>query len=61
MSSTTDPTARLAAALERISHASLRPAAAPAPDPAVAEVAAGLDSLIARVRAALGPEAAAQE
>ena len=54
MSSTTDPAARLAAALDRIAGLSTRP---PDADPAMAEVAAGLDALIARVRTALGPDA----
>jgi len=58
---------RLEAALERIArNSAVRPAPAPAPtdrpedDLSVAEIAERLDSLIARLRSALGAEAKTQ-
>jgi len=44
---------RLAAALERIAHAAVRPAEAHAPDPAAELIAARLDTLIETLRATL--------
>lgn len=56
MSDTADPAARLSAALERIASLSAGRVDLPAdPDPVEAEITAGLDSLIARLRSALGP------
>ena len=56
---------RLEAALERIArHSAARPAAppldAPGPDLSIAEITDRLDSLIARLRAALGGDPQAQ-